>query len=150
MAAISKLVASVKEGMKGLASAGLFSLWIGGKPITASRPRVTKQGWAYYAPAYKKWMAETTPVVEALRPAQLTGPVALLVEVFVPRPKKTEHVAPMGDLDNYAKGPMDLLTKLQRAWVDDRQIVFLTVVKSWVDEEAETGFLLNWCEVNDD
>lgn len=135
--------------MQRAASAALLAFWIGGKPVPAGRPRVSKWG-TYYPKSYTTWIKASTPYVEALVPVPTDRPIALMIEVLCPRPKKTDHAAPMGDVDNFAKGPMDLITKLGKAWVDDRQIVFLATAKRWVEEGEEPGFLINWCEVNDE
>ncbi len=145
--ATSRLALAAIEQLKGLASAGLFSLWIGGKPVPAGRPRVTRWG-TYYPKSYTTWIKSAQPFIEAMPTVPLKGNVALLVQVNCPAPKKTDHTAPMGDVDNFAKGPMDLITKLGKSWVDDRQIVSLTVVKRWVEKGEEPGFQLHWCEVN--
>lgn len=147
MAATSKLSATILSEIKRRAIGPLFSLWLEGKPVPAGRPRVTRWG-TYYPKTYTEWIAANTPVVSKLEPHVLTGPVALYVEVICPPPKtKTEQVAPMGDVDNYAKGPMDLLTKLGKAWKDDRQIVMLAVTKRWAGPGEEPGFAMTWCEV---
>lgn len=149
MTTISNLVGTVRKEMEGLARAGLFSLWLAGKPVTATRPRFTKKGFAYTAPAYRGWQQLHMKSVETMDAVQTDRPIALLIEVGIKRPKTTGHTAPMGDLDNLAKGPMDLITKGGRAWKDDRQIVFLTTVKRWVDDDADVGFRLFWCELED-
>ncbi len=128
--------------------AGLSSLWIGGKPVPAGRPRVTRWG-TYYPPSYTKWIKESGHFISDLEAVPMDKPVALLVEVLAVRPKTTKFDTPQGDVDNFAKGPMDLLTKSHKAWLDDRQVVFLTVTKRWVDAGEEPGFQLWWCEVND-
>jgi Holliday junction resolvase RusA-like endonuclease len=125
----------------------IFSLWLGGKPVPAGRPRVTRWG-TYYPKTYTTWLKENEPVVSQMETNVLTGPVELCVEVICPPPKtKTDQVAPMGDVDNYAKGPMDLITKLGKAWKDDRQIVRLTVAKRWAGPGEEPGFAMTWCEI---
>lgn len=146
--ATSKLALAAKQNLERLARAGLFSLWIGGVPVPAGRPRVTKWG-TYYPKSYTNWIKASKPAVEAMPIVPLTGNVALVVEVNCVPPKKTDHTAPMGDVDNFAKGPMDLITKLGKSWKDDRQIVSLTVVKRWIAEGEEPGFQLHWCEVDD-
>lgn len=148
MTATSSLVASVKKQMKGLAAAGLFSFWIGGKPVPAGRPRVTRWG-TYYPKTYTNWIKDSAPFVSRLDAAPTDRPIALIIEAILPKPKSSKFDTPMGDVDNYAKGPMDLLTKAQKAWVDDRQVVFLAIAKRFAEEGEEPGFQLFWCEVND-
>lgn len=140
--------------MERLASAGLSTLWLGGKPVPAGRPRVGKFG-TYYAKPYQDWMKVNARVVSSLDYVPTDRPIALLVEVLCIPPKKTEHCAPMGDVDNFAKGPMDLLTKLTKdhgkgPWKDDRQIVSLVTVKRWIGPDEEPGFRLHWCVIDED
>jgi len=73
--------------------------------------------------------------------------IALLVECVCPPLKTSKATAPMGDVDNFAKGPMDLLTKTQRVWMDDRQVVFLSVAKRFAEPDEEPGFRVYWCEL---
>lgn len=146
MAAISKLVTNVQKMMKGLAVAGLFSVWIGGKPVPAGRPRVSKWG-TYYPKSYTRWMKESWQYVDAIEALPTDQPIAVLIETICPVPQKTEKTAPMGDVDNYSKGPLDLLTKTEKVWEDDRQIVFLAIAKRWADPGEEPGFKVWWCQI---
>ena len=107
---LTALVSAVLDNMVGLAKAGLTTLWIGGKPVPAGRPRVTRWG-TYYPKSYTQWQKQAWNAVASLDAVPSDRPIALMVGVHCLRPKKTEHVAPMGDVDNFAKGPMDLLTK---------------------------------------
>lgn len=132
--------------MERVAQAALFSLWIGGKPVPAGRPRVTRWG-VYYPKSYKDWIAQSQPFIDGYVGTATEKPVLLLVEVLTPRPKKTDHVAPMGDVDNFAKGPMDLMTKSKKFWNDDRQVVGLVTTKRWIGPNEEPGFRMSWCEV---
>ncbi|MDR3473432.1 MAG: RusA family crossover junction endodeoxyribonuclease [Devosia sp.] len=136
--------------MEGLARAGLFTLWLAGKPVTASRPRFSKKGFAYTAKPYREWLNANWKAIEAMDSVPTDRPIALLIEVGIMRPKKTAHSAPMGDTDNLSKGPMDLVTKGGKAWLDDRQIVFQATAKRWVDTEDKLGSRLWWCEVEMD
>lgn len=138
--------------MKGLANAGLFSLWMGGKPVPAGRPRVGRWG-TYYPKTYQTWMAANWRHVESIDTVPTEGPVAVMVEVITQTPKSAQ-VAPMGDVDNFAKGPLDLITKkakeskfLEGIWKDDRQITFLAVAKRFAAKDEEPGFKVWWCEL---
>ncbi len=52
-------------------------------------------------------------------------------------------------MDNFSKGPLDLLTKTESVWNDDRQIVFLATAKRFAEEGEEPGFKIWWCEIDD-
>lgn len=129
-----------------LAKAGLLSLWIGGKPVPAGRPRVSKFG-TYYPKSYTAWLKESWAYVDKLETVVTDSPIALMIEAVCPTVKTSKFSMPMGDVDNFVKGPMDLLTKSQRAWIDDRQVVLLTVTKRYAGPDEEPGFNIWWCPV---
>lgn len=104
-------------------------------PVPASRPRVTRFG-TYYGKRYKAWIA-AAPAQLPKHLQHFTGPVVVEVYVACTRPKKTKLTHPRGDCDNYAKGPLDALTKAG-VWKDDTQVVRLLVEKCWVDHEGCT------------
>lgn len=146
----SALAAAAVKSLEGLASAGPFSFWLPGKPTPTPRPRVSKKGFTYYPKNYKDWVADVTKVMKPLDLPQLKGPIIIVIEVNCIPPKKTDHCAPMGDVDNYAKGPMDLMTKLEKGWFDDRQVVSLTTVKRWIGPDEEPGYALWYGEIDPD
>ncbi|EQB10397.1 hypothetical protein L284_17025 [Novosphingobium lindaniclasticum LE124] len=51
----------------------------------------------------------------------------------VAKPKTTKLAAPKPDVDNYAKGVLDAITKDGRFWSDDSQVVGLWVSKTWTE-----------------
>lgn len=110
-----------------------------GTPTPASRPRVTRQGWAYYEKTYKAWLkaAQTTLAAEPVH-RRFNGPVAVTVGIAVKRPKKPTNPFPRGDVDNYAKGPLDALTKAG-VWPDDNCVVKLTVRKWYTSAHEDVG-----------
>ena len=61
--------------------------------------------------------------------------VRVVVAFTFRRPKKSRAVYPPGDVDNLAKGVLDALNGV--AWVDDRQVCELHVVRAW-GERSQT------------
>ena len=130
--------------------------WFDLEPVPASRPRIrtfkAKNGAmissAYYAGKYKKFMTEAET---AIQPAQFAHQGNLEVEVVcvVTKPKTTKRPNPNGDVDNYAKGVLDIITK-KGYWEDDMQIVKLTVIKTWAGEgnDLDPGFSVEITEVD--
>lgn len=73
----------------------------------------------------------------------ITGPVAIYITFcFKARRKKDigEPKVTKPDLDNMAKGILDVLTKL-RFWEDDNQICEMKLVKLWTSEDHVGTFI---------
>lgn len=104
-------------------------------PVPASRPRVSRFG-TYYGKRYKAWLT-AAPAQLPRRLPRFSGPVHVEVYVACARPKKTKLTHPRGDCDNFAKGPLDALTKAG-VWNDDGQVVRLLVEKRWADRKGCT------------
>ena len=91
---------------------------------------------AYHAAPYKAWLLAAARALKQYEPhAQLAGPLAVDIDVRIKRPQKTARAYPPFDLDNYAKGPLDALTKAG-VWKDDEQVVQLHVTKRYCDVEG--------------
>jgi len=118
----------------------LASLVFPFNPVPASRPRVTRWG-TYYNKTYKAWK-ETAE--RSLQPGTLhldaDIPLIVIVRVIVRRPKSTKLTTPRGDLDNYVKAPLDVITKVGGYWKDDTQVVSIISWKrfAWEDEPPRT------------
>lgn len=101
------------------------------KPIPASRPKVGRWG-AYYPKPYKDWLEQA---VRLVRPGRLNpqsdSRFVVLVDSVLPRPKTSILDLPIGDVDNYAKGPLDVISKVGGYWLDDRQVQLLLSNKDW-------------------
>jgi Holliday junction resolvase RusA-like endonuclease len=132
----SKPIDRVRDWFKKTFAAGLFSLWINVTPVPAARPRVSRWG-TYYPKTYTKWMKDAAAAVTSPT-LKLDGPLAVMVEQVCAKPKTTERDWPMGDVDNHAKGPLDVLTK-KELWHDDDQIVVLTVIKRYAEPGEDVG-----------
>jgi len=59
----------------------------------------------------------------------LEGPLHVTTHHVCVRPKTTQRDYPRGDVDNYAKATLDAVTKCERAWADDDQVLSLTTTK---------------------
>lgn len=71
--------------------------------------------------------------------APLDGDLKVRVEFVCPRPKTTSRSNPRGDIDNYLKAILDVLTK-KGYWHDDDQIVRCLASKRFAEglEEPHT------------
>ena len=142
------LVAAVKEIMEGLAKAGLSYLHIGGKPVPAARPRVSKWG-TYYPKTYSNWLKASWQYVQSLDHLPTGTPFALLIEVVAEPLKASKFTTPMGDVYNFSKGPLDLITKSKTVWNDDRQVVFMAVAKRFAEKGDTLGFHIWWTPIEE-
>lgn len=99
-------------------------------PVVASRPRVGRWG-VYYNKTYANWMKAAEVTGDDLR--RFDGPCAVIIEQIVEKPKTSKLDYPRGDIDNFAKGPLDVITKSEKLWADDVQIVSLTAFKRFAN-----------------
>lgn len=125
---LALLVKRVRECVAGDASpaAVLFRV----NPVPASRPRVTRWG-TYYGKLYKAWMEAVADVAKENPPgfSLPTGPLFVINENVIEKPRTSERQYPRGDVDNYAKAALDAITKNKLAWGDDDQVVALLTIK---------------------
>lgn len=113
-------------------------------PSPQHRPRVGKFG-TFYPKPYQTYHADCqrdfsveTLIRQPTHPLPAEGPLGVVVEVRVARPKTTKLPAPRGDVDNYAKAPLDAATRAG-IWKDDSQIECLGCVKRWASEGEPPG-----------
>lgn len=109
-------------------------------PVAASRPRVSKYGHAYFTGPYKEFRKSMAQLAEAVlgehKPFQ--GPLSVVLDIYVTKPKTTKLRSPRGDVDNYAKACLDALNTLM--WEDDKQIEHLCISKRWTDGPEQDGW----------
>lgn len=106
--------------------------------MPAPRPRATgfvagkRVIISMYSPKpYKEWQAEAAKALKLISEARFDGPVEVELLCVAERPKTTKLFGPKPDVDNYAKGVLDVVTKDGRFWGDDSQVQSLTVTKAW-------------------
>lgn len=122
---------------------------LAGPPVPAARPRFrtfkSKTGVpitsTYYAGAYKKFKDEAPArVAEILGLDEpLSGPLKLIVEVSVQKPRTSKLDHPSPDIDNYLKAIMDAMTQAG-VWHDDKQVVRVEAEKRFCVNAEEAGF----------
>lgn len=119
-------------------------------PIAASRPRVSKQGHAYFAGPYKEFRKNMDELISSLFDSEVPLYSETLLDVCVTcnvkKPKTTKLLTPRGDVDNFAKAVLDCFNGY--IWDDDKHIVKLTVKKQWAEPEATGSFIIKVKELN--
>jgi Holliday junction resolvase RusA-like endonuclease len=111
------------------------------KPVAASRPRLSRYG-VYYSKTYTDWRNEARRHVAQIETIH-TGALIVIVEISVMRPKTSKKLWPRSDVDNLAKGPLDVITENKGIWGDDDQIVGLWVTKRFTLNPAEAGMVIS-------
>ena len=102
------------------------------RPVPCPRPRVTLRG-TYYPKSYQAWRAAALEHIPTVEP-RLQSALDVFVGVALPPFKTVSRDWPRGDVDNYAKAALDVINKRGTVWVDDIQVVSLTVQKTFSDE----------------
>lgn len=107
-------------------------------PMPTPRPRFVTRGKfvsTYYPKDYVEYAKklESLLVIDDIEYDQYDFPVEVRITVGAKRPKTTKLFAPKPDVDNYAKGVLDAITKAG-IWEDDTLVRSLHVQKTWADE----------------
>lgn len=131
------------------AAAGLLSAYLNVTPAPASRPKVGRWG-VYYGKNYQRFKSAAELEAANLDLPQTDKPVVLFMEHVVPKPRTSKRSYPRGDVDNYAKGPMDVLTSAGQIWKDDDQVVLLVASKRFAEDDEEAGVHIHWFTVTED
>ncbi len=113
-------------------------LFLAVPPVPASRPRVTRWG-TFYAKTYETFRAAADAELAKMSGPPTPHPVVLGMEIVAKRPKAGKLVHPRGDVDNFAKGPMDAMTKAGKFWNDDNQVIELLVRKRYAEKGEPEG-----------
>jgi Holliday junction resolvase RusA-like endonuclease len=122
--------------------AGLLAIKILATPMAQPRPRVSRNGGVYYPETFMKYQGELQRQIAQCPKRGLSGPLAVVVESVLPKPKTTKFETPQGDVDNFAKGALDVATKVG-VWEDDRQITMLVSTKRWAEAGEQPHTLIH-------
>ncbi|MCK2074552.1 RusA family crossover junction endodeoxyribonuclease [Pediococcus acidilactici] len=123
----------------------MIKLIIDGEPVAASRPRVTRKGWAYIAPKYKAYKDRTHLIVRnQYKGEPLMGALKVKttfyrsVQKSVSKAERNRRLSnehrPIfkPDIDNLFKAVTDACTGV--VWHDDNQIVSVEMDKMYAEE----------------
>lgn len=141
-APISEYTESLVRWLKLRALGALLIFDVVAKPSAAHRPRVGRFGT--YLPktyaAYQKHCVEQI-AEQAGGLGVLDGPVGVVVETRLAPLKTSDRKIPLGDVDNFAKAPLDAVKKAG-VWGDDSQVVVMAATKRFAEPGEEPGVTL--------
>lgn len=126
-------------------------LFIPVKPVPASRPRVTRFG-TYFSETYTTFRNETYRYLDKIKhkhPKKDKIAFQVSIQFICKRPTKPSNEYPVGDVDNYLKGPLDALTKAGMFWEDDIQVISLTGTKRYARQDEEFGMHITITELDE-
>lgn len=146
---IRKLAQSALRWMAGEAQSGLLSFHLATEPVPASRPNVTRWG-VYYGKNYNKFRTAAVPLANGYEgPALPEGPLVVMLEHVVTKPRTSRKLWPRGDVDNFDKGPLDAFTKSEKFWTDDDQVVGLIAFKRFAEVDETPGVYASWFQLTE-
>jgi Holliday junction resolvase RusA-like endonuclease len=98
------------------------------EPVPTARPRVGRWG-TYYPPTTKAWKEKADELLPSI-PFVFDGLVKVVLVFNCTKPRTGKLRTPRGDVDNYAKGMLDAITK-KGWWTDDTLVQELQVAKHY-------------------
>lgn len=107
-------------------------------PVPAARPRVGRWG-TYYPKRYAEWKAKAEAEALTFEQADKDGLRIIMLDCVIEKPRTSKLDTPNGDVDNFAKGPMDALNKAAKAWHDDKQVMGLLAFKRFAEKGEAPG-----------
>lgn len=124
------------------------NLYIPVRPVPASRPRVTRFG-TYFSKNYEDFRNECYAFLTKIKKQypQTSSKYIVEIEFICRKPSKPANEYPIGDIDNFLKGPLDALTKVGMLWVDDVQVVDLRGTKRYQKQGESFGMNLKITEI---
>jgi Holliday junction resolvase RusA-like endonuclease len=121
------------------------------KPVPACRPRVTRFG-TYFSKTYTDFRNDTYKFLQKIRskyPVKENVAFKVEIQFICRRPKNPSNEYPVGDVDNYLKGPLDAITKVEMFWKDDIQVIDLHGTKRYAKSNEEFGMHITIHELDE-
>lgn len=109
-------------------------------PMPASRRRVPLRGKPYYPKTYASWRDGMTAYLPTLA-APVLGLCKVLIDVACKRPQTLTADTPIGDVDNYAKAALDVISAAG-IWGDDKQVRTLAIEKRYAEPDETPHILI--------
>jgi Holliday junction resolvase RusA-like endonuclease len=130
--------------IRGALTGALLHVFIDAEPKPASRPRISRFGGVYYAKGYEQFYAECQRQLATAKAEMLDNGIVVAMEFVIPRAKTSKLTRPKGDVDNYVKGPLDAMTKVEKFWRDDSQVETLVVTKRFPAPGEQPGVHIHY------
>lgn len=126
----------------------ISNLFIPVKPVPASRPRVGRFG-TYFSKNYEDFRNECFTFLSKIKKnhPQTESKFIVEIEFICRKPSKPANEYPIGDVDNFLKGPLDALTKVGMFWKDDVQVIDLRGTKRYQETDEAFGMHLKITEI---
>jgi Holliday junction resolvase RusA-like endonuclease len=120
------------------------------KPVPAARARISRHG-AYFPKTYTDFRNELYRELMRVKKQYPKTFSAYKVEIefICKRPKNPSNKYPVGDIDNYLKGPLDAITKAEMFWEDDIQVICLSGTKRYQKPKEDFGMKITIHELNE-
>ena len=119
-----------------------IEIFLDNKPMSASRPRVSKWG-AYYSKTYMNYRKEVSLILNKIKNKYPIDEKALFrvdLEFICYKPKSPSNKdCPRYDIDNLIKAPLDSITHAKMIWNDDIQIIEVSASKRYQDKGEPYG-----------
>ena len=148
MTATSKhpLFAGLLRVVRGAVAGSLLHVFIEAEPAPASRPIFSKWGGGvHYTPSYQNFYSACQQQLGRIKAGSKDGLFVVGMEFLHTRARTSKLLTPRGDCDNLAKGPLDAMTKVEKAWKDDTQVSHLVVAKRFLEPRDERpGVHIYW------
>lgn len=115
-------------------------------PVAKGRPRFTNRGFAYTPKKTREAEQELRDLAILTKCKPFENALSIFISFYIPRPKSVKRKYPTvkPDLDNFCKA-VDAFNGI--LWKDDAQIIEMTAVKQYADEEHPFGIVLTIMEV---
>lgn len=119
------------------------------KPVPAARPRISRHG-TYFPKTYTDFRNELYVELSRIKKQhpKTTSAFKVDIEFICRRPKNPSNEYPVGDVDNYLKGPLDAITKAEMFWEDDIQVICLSGTKRYQRTNEDFGMIITITELS--